>query len=919
MPNFAQNQSEIRQNVPGVNSAFVRSEYPRHRCVHELLQEQGLRSAQAIAAQFKGQSVTYAELHARANQLARLLQKQGVGPEVLVGLSVERSLEMVVALLAILKAGGAYVPLDPAYPADRIKYVLENSRAKVLLTQPHLLKSLPSVSAKTICLDSAWKCVTGESSDPVESGVTPDNLAYVIYTSGSTGKPKGVQVEHRSVVNFLCSMRREPGLDAKDVLVAVTTLSFDIAGLEMYLPLLVGARLVVADSATTYDGRQLAALVLQSGATVMQATPATWRLLFESGWTGNRNLKVLVGGEALSPELARKLTDRCGPVWNMYGPTETTIWSSIYRVTKSDERMVPIGLPIANTSFYILDEHRKPVPSGSEGELFIGGEGLARGYFERDDLTAERFVVDPFTDGRGKMYRTGDLARMRPDGNLEFLGRIDHQVKIRGFRIELGEIEAVLEQHASVQHAVVASREDTSGDQRLVAYVVPKTHDGVTSDELRSHLKQSLPDYMMPSAFVQLGTLPLTPNGKIDRKALPAPDFADLQADRNYVAPRNSIEVKLAHLWEEVLGIRPIGVTTSFFDLGGRSLLAARLFMRITQDFGRDLPISTLFRAPTVEQLAQELQPQKAPGNSSSLIAIQRSGSKPPFFCVHGGEGSTLFLHRFAREMGPEQPFYAFEAEGLDGREFRRTSVKDMAAHFMSQMTEVQPDGPYRIGGYCFGGLVAFEMAQQLQARGEKPEIVGLFSAPLRFNRLTATPQKKAAEHASGADRLKRLLLSPRKALGWRVAALGEKIRSRMHSATCSLFLTAGLKIPQSMRTLYIVRTLQRAEEQYIPQKYPGTIVLFCGGGLEENADDPRLGWDGLANEIEHYEIGEPGQRSRRDIMNEPLVSELARQLSARLEQSGGTSATAARKISFNRALETPASVARFAVREPAS
>jgi len=909
---------DLRPGAPGVNCAYLASDYPRTNCVHQLLEQQALRTPSSGAVEFQGRTLTYAELHARANQLARVLRKQGVGPEVLVGLCVERSLEMVVALLGILKAGGAYVPLDPAYPSDRIKYVLEDARAKVLLTQQHLLKSLPSTSAKVICIDSDWKCVAGESTEVIETEVKPNNLAYVIYTSGSTGKPKGVQLEHRSVVNFLWSMRQEPGLSANDVLVAVTTLSFDIAGLEMYLPLLVGARVVIASAETTYDGRRLAAVLRESGATVMQATPATWRILFESGWAGDRKLKVLVGGEALSAELARKLAESCGPVWNMYGPTETTIWSSIYRVTGRDDRMVPIGRPIANTSFYVLDQSGEPVGLGSEGELYIGGEGLARGYFERDDLTGERFVADPFASHVGaRMYRTGDLARVRADGNVEFLGRIDHQVKIRGFRIELGEIEAVLERHPSVLHAVVVAREDTPGDKRLVAYVVPQPAVVLTSAELRRHLQQAVPDYMVPSAFVQLGTLPLTPNGKVDRKALPAPKATDFEADRNYVAPRDATELKLARLWEQVLGVRPIGVTTSFFDLGGRSLLAARLFMRITNEFGKDLPISTLFRAPTVEQLARELRPTADAENHSSLIEIQRHGSKPPFFCIHGGEGSTLFLHRLARELGPDQPFYAFEAEGLDGLKFHRTTVKEMAEHFVCAMKKIQPEGPYHIGGYCFGGLVAFEMAQQLRRDGDRAGLVALFSGQLRFNRRLAS-QPTGTQPTSSRERALRLLHSPSKALGWRLAKLAQDIRSGLRMMTCRLFLSFGLRIPQGMRTMYIVRMLQAAEEQYIPQKYPGTIVLFRGGGLEENADGPKMGWDGLAETIESYQIGESGLRSRRDIMNEPLVTDLAKQLAACLERGRDAEGVISQRTELNGSLVNATSDRAMAVTEPA-
>jgi amino acid adenylation domain-containing protein len=863
----------------------VWADHARKRCVHQLLEAQAQQTPQATAVEFEGRSLSYGELDLRANQLAHLLRKRGVEREVLVGLCVERSLEMVVALLGILKAGGAYVPLDPAYPRDRIKYVLDDARVKVLITQEPLRKSLPTTSSEVVCLDPAWKMLAKEKTESVAANVGPQNLAYVIYTSGSTGKPKGVQLEHRSVVNLLCSMRREPGLGPQDVLMAVTTLSFDIAGLEMFLPLLTGARLVIARREVTYDGGRLAELLNKSGATVMQATPATWRLLLESGWRGDGQMKVLVGGEALSPELAHQLSC-CGPVWNMYGPTETTIWSSVYRVQGGDERTVPIGRPIANTTFYILDGSRQPVTVGAEGELYIGGEGLARGYFERPELTAEKFVPDPFSSRPGaRMYRTGDLARCRRDGNVEFLGRIDHQVKIRGFRIELGEIEAVLEQHQAVRRAVAVAREDIPGEKRLVAYLVPEPESVITAGELRRHVQKQLPDYMTPSAFVQLATLPLTPNGKVDRKALPAPRPGDFEADQNYVAPRDAVERKLAAAWEEVLGIHPIGVKTSFFDLGGRSLLAARLFMKISRGFGKDLPLATLFHAPTIEQLAHQLRPQSRAPSYATLVAIQPNGSKPPFFCVHGGAGSSLFLHRLAREMEPDQPFYGIEPEGLDGKRFRRPTVEQMAAHYLVEIRKAQPEGPYYIGGYCFGGLAAFEIARQLWGQGQSAAVVALFSASLRFHRAAqkqVPPAAVAPKSRTALARLMRLVRSPRQTMGWRIASLTRTVSTKIRMNTIRLFLTLDLPVPQTLRTMYVMWMLGRAEENYAPGRYDGTLILFRGQGLYEN--DPNMGWDGLAENFETYEIGDGGLRSRRDIMNEPLVGRLAKQLSICLE-----------------------------------
>jgi amino acid adenylation domain-containing protein len=862
--------------------------YPCHLCLHELLTATALDNPDKVAVEFRDKRLTYKELDERSNKLAHFLQRNGVGTESLVGLCVDRSLEMVVALLAILKSGGAYVPLDPAYPSDRIKYVLDDARVAVLLTQDSLLNSLPETSATVVCIENDWKVCQDENCDPVVSGAKPENLAYVIYTSGSTGRPKGVQLEHRSIVNFLCSMRRQPGMNAADSLLAVTTLSFDIAGLELYLPLLSGGRLIVAPRETTYDGRLLVQLMADSAATIMQATPTTWRVLFNSGWKGDPKLKILVGGEALSADLARQLAQRCGPVWNMYGPTETTIWSSIYRVEGKDERLVPIGKPIANTSFYVLDADRHPVADGAEGELYIGGEGLARGYFERDEMTTEKFVPDPFTPHPGaRIYRTGDLARYRPDGNIEFLGRIDHQVKIRGFRIELGEIEAVLEQHQGVQQAVAVAREDVPGDKQLVAYYVRKQMGSLAASELRAHAGRQLPDYMVPSAFVQVLKFPVTPNGKVDRSQLPAPSVHDFEAQTEYIAPRNEIERKLVSLWEETLGLSPISVTTSFFDLGGRSVLAAKLFTKILRTFGKELPLSTLFHSPTVEQLARSLQPSNSDGDYPTLVAIQPNGTKPPFFCVHGGAGSTLFLHRLARALGPDYPFYGIEPEGMDGRRFQRPTVEQMAQHYLAEIRIVQPSGPYFIGGYCFGGLVAFEMARLLEEQGEQAALVALFSAELRYNHKVRPPAEGQSKQARLTTRLARVSASPVRTLRnlvtwhyWRAVPAARRLWYQV-------LLSIVRRIPPDMRTEYVATTLGLAEAQYHPKAYSGTVTLFYDPEISEFG--PNLGWDGLAERFQHRVIGDSNVGNRRDIMNEPLVAITAAHLAPYLDRSLGS------------------------------
>jgi amino acid adenylation domain-containing protein len=881
------NSAAAEVEVPTVRlSNQTGPDYPRHLCLPQLLEDSFVRNPRATAVECLGKSLTYAELDARSNQIARLLVRKGAGPDVLVGLCVERSIEMVAALLGILKAGAAYVPLDPSYPSDRIKYVLDDARVKILVTQAALSGRLPSTCAEIVTIDPEWQEFQSEDPGPVATGIDPDNLAYVIYTSGSTGRPKGVQLEHRSVVNFLCSMRRVPGMTADDVLVAVTTLSFDIAALEIYLPLLAGGKLVMASREVTMDGRLLMQLLKQSRATIMQATPTTWRVLLESGWEGDSKLKVLVGGEALPVDLARQLSRCCSSVWNMYGPTETTIWSSVYKIQGAEAKLVPIGKPIANTTFYILDENRQKVPEGAEGELYIGGEGLARGYFEREELTAEKFVPDPFSSiPAARMYRTGDLARYKPDGNVEFLGRIDYQVKVRGFRIELGEIEAVLEQYNGLNQAVVIAREDTPGDKRLVAYVVPSALNSVKSAALREHAQQLLPDYMIPSAFVQMPRLPLTPNGKVDRKSLPAPNASDFEIASDYVAPRDETERRLVTLWEDVLGISPVSVTASFFDLGGRSVLAARLFTKILRTFGKELPLSTLFQSPTVELLAKELQPARRNAEYKTIVPIQEGGSLPPFFCVHGGAGSTLFLHQLANQLGSAQPFYGVEPEGMDGKPFQRPTVEEMAGHYLSEIRKVQPNGPYYLGGYCFGGLVAFEMARMLDEQGEYVALVALFSAALRFNHAVAPPVAMQSSNRGGS-RIARAVSSPIATLRNLSRAAYWRALPTIRKYSYQLLFSFGFRVPPDMRAMYVTRSLGQAEQSYKPKPYTGSLVLFYGPGTFDFG--PNLGWDGLAERFEHCVIGDGILDSRRDIMNEPLVAITATRLALYLKRERG-------------------------------
>ena len=608
------------------------ADYPHDQCVHQLFEAQAARTPDAAAVRFAGQEWTYRELNERANRLAHRLGALGVGVETRVGICMERSLELVAALLGVLKAGGAYVPLDPEFPRRRLEHMLADAKAPVILTQQRLLDTLPQHEARVLCVDAEWDVIVQESAENPRVNVAPDQLTYVMYTSGSTGLPKGVMVTHRGVVNFLTSMRQRPGLTSADRLLAVTTLSFDIAGLEIYLPLSTGACVVLADQNDVRDGHRLLGLLREAGVTVLQATPATWRLLIEAGWNGETPLKALCGGEALPRDLAEQLLQRCGSLWNLYGPTETTIWSTAQEITR-ERPAISIGRPIANTQIYILDRHGQPAPIGVPGELYIGGAGVARGYNNRPELTAERFVPDPFSpDPDARLYRTGDLARWLADGRIDCLGRLDQQVKLRGFRIELGDIEAALSRAPGVKQAValIAGEEE----KRLVAFLVPHGGEQPRVAELRDFLHERLPAYMVPGAFVVLEALPLTPNGKIDRRALPALEQAAPGEQRAFVAPRNPYEEQVAAIWADLLKVERVGANDNFFELGGHSLLAARAVNKISSAFNVQVPIRAMFDRPTVADLATYIEEMGHDGRPAlpSIARVSRERALPLSF-----------------------------------------------------------------------------------------------------------------------------------------------------------------------------------------------------------------------------------------------------------------------------------------------
>lgn len=1282
-------------------------------CLPQIFADQVERTPQAIALSFQSQTITYQELNHRANQLAHYLRCLGVKPETPVGICIERCLDMVVGLLGILKAGGAYVPLDPAYPRDRVDYMLTDSQAPVLLTKSHLTEQFSNYQGTIVCLDRDRDAIAQEDDKNLESGLTADNLAYIIYTSGSTGKPKGVQIPHRCLTNFLQSMRHTPGLSAEDTLLAVTTICFDIAGLELYLPLIVGAKVVIASREVATDGWRLSETIETEKITVMQATPATWQMLLAVGFTRGKGLKVLSGGEALPMKLGDRLLETGAEVWNLYGPTETTIWSAVYKVDRENRIKVtiaPIGKPIANTQIYILDSYLQPVPIGVTGEIYIGGDGVGRGYLNRPELTAERFLSSPFHP-ENTLYKTGDLARYLPDGNIEYLGRADNQVKIRGFRIETGEVEAAIEQHSYIKSAVVMGREDRPGDKRLVAYVIPQTPeageeeltenqlnswenifdnqgyaeekevgdplfntalwrnsynnqripdaqmrtwasdivrqilakqpqqvweigsgtgmllfqiashtqfyygtdlsevsieytrqildqyredynevrlaqkaaddfsgvekgsydlvilnsiaqyfpsvdyllaviegaihsvksggaiflgdirsqslleafhtsvelykapsslstaelqkriqkkiqqekelsiapeffialkshypeitevqirlergneevrpkrgfpahwkahlnnelnkyryhvwlyvgdssqriitppvvegkemtaaeikgylqenhpdqvcftnlpnqrtiadaetikalqradvetveqlrelprersaiepealheisaelgyklelcwspnskegsydaafvreeqqgiiltpltqstrsggnwmryvgDPLTSQiateiapQLRKHCSEKLPAYMVPTAFVVLESFPLTPNGKVNRRALPAPDLSSFAQENEYIPPRDRAEETLANIWSEILNLPKIGVHDDFFDLGGHSLLAIVLMSKIEQEFGKQLPLSTLLSNRSIAALAQKIEGNQE-AHSSSLVPIQIKGTQPSFFCVHPAGGHVLCYTDLAKYLGNNQPVYGLQAPGFNEGEKILDRVEDMAHFYIETIQEFQAEGPYKIGGWSFGGVVAYEMAQQLLKRGEEVELLAVMDA---WTPILLDPNKEIDGVYLGGV-LNRYfggifgginLVSPQELEGLNAE---ERVELILDKAEEKKLFPPDSDRAQNRRFVDVIVGTLKATYHYQPQHYPGKVTLLRPQERHYHEPDPQLVWVELYAIMDAAEIdliSVPG--SHFSFIKEPNCQQTAEQLATRLHR----------------------------------
>nr|WP_321162352.1 amino acid adenylation domain-containing protein [Nostoc sp. KVJ3] len=899
--------SEYKQNIPLNNLTHVictqviqelndsKAVCYEDLCIHQMFEMQVERSPQSIAVIFENTQLTYRQLNQQANQLAHHLRALGVGPEVLVGICLERSLEMIVGILGILKAGGAYVPLDPAYPSERLAFILEDTQAPVLLTQEKLLKKLPPHQAQVVCLDSNWQENIQNSQENPVNETTDYNLIYVIYTSGSTGQPKGVMVSHRGIRNQLYWRQTTFRLTQADKVLLTISFSFDPSVWQILWPLCFGGQLIVARPGGHQDTAYLVKVITKQQITVLALVPSILRVLLEEKGIENcRFLKhITCGGEALPGELIERFFAKLNldnVLHNCYGPTEASIDTTFWTCQRdTNYAIAPIGRPITNAEIHILDENLQPVPVGESGELHIGGIGLARGYLNRPELTIDKFIFNSFSSESGaRLYKTGDLARYLSDGNIEFLGRIDYQVKIRGFRIELGEIEAILGRHPALTQTLVIAREDINGDKQLVAYVVASAEQIPSRVELRRFLQSQLPEYMVPAYFVFLDTLPLNPNGKIDRHALPAPDLSRQESEVNFVAPRNEVEREITQIWEQILGVQPIGVKDNFFEVGGNSILAVKLFWQIEKIFNKNLPLAILFQSGTVEDLAKIICQEedlatnlasvnaldKSKSSWSCLVEIQPNGSKPPFFCIHGLGGEVLCFRELVLHLGPDQPFYGLQPQGLDGKQPLHTRVEDMATHYIQEIQTIQPNGPYFLGGYSFGGVVAFEMARQLQEQGQQVGILVMLDSCRPGYSWRAPFLKRVFLHLNNIVQQGPAYLWQRtvKWTSWRKQHLLNRYKR---------YLEGVIDLPVNDKHLKIMDANIQAMSEYTFSPYLGRAVLLRADDRSRDDAigtqyDPQFGWgDLVAGGLDIHYI--PG--SHHNLFNEPHVQVLAETL----------------------------------------
>ncbi|HEX5748967.1 MAG TPA: amino acid adenylation domain-containing protein [Archangium sp.] len=876
----------------------TRRDFPFEPSLTAAFEAQVARTPDALALLFEGSRLTFRELNQRANQLAHLLRARGIGPNVLVAMCLERSLEQVVAVFGILKAGGAYVPLDPNYPQERLALVLEDSRAPVLLTQQHLLSRLQAPSAQVICLDTDAEQIARESVENPPHVNGPEDLAYVIYTSGSTGVPKGVMIQQGSVLNLrhalACTVYAD--VQAPQRVSLNAPLSFD-ASVKQLVRILDGHALCMVPDQARGDVDALLALLARDQVDVLDCSPSHLRLLLSAGLatrTENVPTRVLVGGEALDEALWTTLSQHPRTrFFNVYGPTECTVDTTACEVR--DWPRPTLGRVLPNVRGYVLDARMQPVPVGVPGELYVGGAGVARGYLRRPELTSQKFVADPFSQQPGaRLYRTGDLVRYLPDGSIDYLGRVDFQVKVRGFRIELEEIEAVLSSHPSVQQATVVAREDTPGDKRLVAYLVAREGQTFDLTELRGALRKKLPEYMVPSAFVALEKLPLNSSGKVDRKALPAPDQGRIEVAGAFVPPRDALELQIARIWEDVLGVHPVGAHSNFFDLGGHSLLAVRLMGRLREVTGRTLPLAALFQAPTVEKLAQLLRSeQRAWTPLVPLVPREKDDPRRPLFVVHPVGGTVIGYSELARQLGPKQPVYALESQGMDGSLPPLKTIEEMAALYVEAIRTLQPSGPYLLGGWSMGGVIAYEMAQQLLRQGEQVEVLMLIDSQVPNGRPAHVTNEEEALKQAFVGLVEEFVGNGFKVPEELVKSLDreELLQVIMETARQTNLALPDVGIEQVRGLRDVFEANLRASWYYKPTTYVGEQFTLLRAAKAAEGQTEDRGWAALVPPSGRLDIHEvPG--AHFELLKQPYVQSVAERLREYLERAHERQAT---------------------------
>ena len=856
-------KTTLLNNIPVWNDTFA--QFSKEKALPYFLNDCAQKHPGKAAVKFNEEILTYRQLHESSNKLARLLIDNGIVTGDIVGLAVDRSLQMIISLLAIMKSGAAYVPLDPEYPKERIEFMLNDSSAKILLVSGKY-KQYYNSGAAEIVLEEALAKLENYSAEEQLINVSGDDLAYILYTSGSTGSPKGAMIRHYSLVNLLLSTQKAQQIRPGDKTMAITTISFDMACTEIFLPLINGAQLIIADSETAKDGWLILDLLRKEQISYMVATPYTWRMVLAAGWDKPMPLKMGIGGEALTKELAAKLIPLGSALWNQYGPTETTIYSLQKLITDAED--ITIGQPIDNTQVFILDDDGNNITDGSAGEIYIAGDGVAAGYINRPQLSEERFVNNPFSENpEDRMYRTGDLGNFNANGEIQFLGRIDQQVKIRGYRIEPEEIEHALLKLEYIKEAVVIAREDTPGNKRLAAYVVLANIQEINGDklqvaEIQNIIGSNLPEYMIPDDIIYLASIPVTLNGKTDRKMLPKPVLNLFEKKSNYIAPRTTIEKQLTLIWQELMGIEQVSVRDNFFSLGGRSLVAVQIMSQIEKITGNHLPISTLLKYSTIEKLAIFISGDFKQDTGNSLVAIKPEGSKLPLYIVHGEGLNVLFFNSLAMNMDKEQPVYGLQAKGLDMKAEPLDVVEDIAASYITEIIEQNARGPYLIAGYSLGGYIATEMRKQLVDMGKAVSMFIIFDTDAEkseFKSLSYLLPRKIKRNFPRAISFIKLKLRQLKAIRDEKSSHVQN-----NKETRNFYKRIG-----DIKNKYLT-----ALKNYRIKPFDDKIYLFKAKICNHYVDDARFyGWKDFAKKgVELYEI--PG--NHLSMLESPNVEEFA-------------------------------------------